>query len=150
MLHKEIRKFMALAPLTWPTLIEKGQMETDIAEDSAVLFFDLNEAFPVGYVMDVLEDNWDLKLLYHATLVKIHHVCYFSNPRDGHLMYKINFHTNKNEYVETIIVTLFDSMELWEEDLETDIKAHQEEFEIITGVERKDLLSIFCKLNYDG
>lgn len=149
MLHKEIRKFMALAPLTWPTLIEKGQMETDIAEDSAVLFFDLNEAFPVGYVMDVLEDNWDLKLLYHATLEKIHHVCYFSNPRDGHLMYKINFHTNKNEYVETIIVTLFDSMELWEEDLETDIKAHQEEFEIIAGVERKDLLSIFCKLNYD-
>lgn len=65
-------------------------------------------------------------------------------------MYKINFHTNKNEYVETIIVTLFDSMELWEEDLETDIKAHQEEFEIIAGVERKDLLSIFCKLNYDG
>mgnify|MGYP006952784751 FL=1 len=97
MLHKEIRKFMALAPLTWPTLIEKGQMETDIAEDSAVLFFDLNEAFPVGYVMDVLEDNWDLKLLYHATLVKIHHVCYFSNPRDGHLMYKINFHTNKKD-----------------------------------------------------
>lgn len=148
MLQKEVRKFMALAPLTWPSLIDKEQMETDISEDSAVLFFKLKEAFPIGYVMDLMDDNWDMKILYHATNNSTHHACYFTNPHDGHLMFKINFQSNKNVYVESIIVTIFDSMELWEEDLETDIKAHEEDFEILAGIERKDLLSMFCKLNY--
>lgn len=42
MIKEEVTKFMALAPLMLPKLIgSNGPDETDITEDSAILFFSL-------------------------------------------------------------------------------------------------------------
>ena len=54
MITKEVNKFMALAPLMLPKLIDsKNCAEPDIAEDSAILYFSLEESFPIGCVMDM-------------------------------------------------------------------------------------------------
>lgn len=72
MITKEVNKFMALAPLMLPRLIDsKKCAEPDITEDSAILYFSLEETFPIGCVMDMLDDDMDLLLLYHGTS-KIH------------------------------------------------------------------------------
>lgn len=55
MITKEVNKFMALAPLMLPRLIDsKKCAEPDITEDSAILYFSLEEKFPIGCVMDML------------------------------------------------------------------------------------------------
>lgn len=57
MITKEVNKFMALAPLMLPRLIDsKKCAEPDITEDSAILYFSLEETFPIGCVMDMLDD----------------------------------------------------------------------------------------------
>ena len=46
MITKEVNKFMALAPLMLPRLIDsKKCAEPDITEDSAILYFSLEEKF---------------------------------------------------------------------------------------------------------
>lgn len=148
MIHNEANKFVALASLMLPTIINKDRMESEITDESAVLFFQLEEPFPIGYVMEQLDDDFDLRLLYHATKGKIHHVCYFANPRDGNAMFKINIHTNLREYVENITVTIYESLDMWEDDLEVDVKAHQKDFDFVVQMQPQELLSIFCKMNY--
>ena len=60
MITKEVNKFMALAPLMLPRLIDsKKCAEPDITEDSAILYFSLEEKFPIGCVMDMLDDDMD-------------------------------------------------------------------------------------------
>ena len=45
MITQEVNKFMALAPLMLPNLIDsKKCAEPDIAEDSAILYFSLEES----------------------------------------------------------------------------------------------------------
>ena len=52
---------MALAPLMLPRIVgSKGPDETDITDDSAILFFSLEERLPIGLVMDMLEDDMEL------------------------------------------------------------------------------------------
>ena len=61
MITKEVNKFMALAPLMLPRLIDsKKCAEPDITEDSAILYFSLEETFPIGCIMDMLDDDMDL------------------------------------------------------------------------------------------
>lgn len=149
MIHSEVNRFMALAPLMLPTLINDRKMESEISEDSAVLIFKLEEPFPIGYVMELLDDDLDLKLLYHAVNINSHHVCYFANPKDGNLMYKVNFQSLEQDYVHNIIVTIYESLDVWEEELEVDVKAHQKDFEFIKEMRPQELLSVFCKMNYE-
>ena len=59
MITKEVNKFMALAPLMLPRLIDsKKCAEPDITEDSAILYFSLEEKFPIGCVMDIVIRNF--------------------------------------------------------------------------------------------
>ena len=53
MIKEEISKFMALVPLMLPKLIRSnGPDETDITDDSGILFFSLEERLPISIVMD--------------------------------------------------------------------------------------------------
>lgn len=109
MITREVNKFMILAPLMLPKLIDcKKCQEPDLTEDSAILYFSLEEPFPIGCVMDMLEDDMDLLLLYHGTKKespRIHHCCFFASPKTGQSMYKINVTTDSREFdVRTIFL----------------------------------------------
>nr|WP_296086041.1 hypothetical protein [uncultured Prevotella sp.] len=153
MIVNEVNKFMALAPLILPKLIDsKKCLEPDITDDSAILYFNLEEHFPIGVVMDMLEDDMELLLLYHGTkkdTPKVHHCCLFNSPKAGHSMYKINVTTNNKEFVEGISVSIFDSIDVWEDELESDLTSHNVSFDFIQSITHQELLSTFCKLGYE-
>ena len=154
MITREVNKFMILAPLMLPKLIDcKKCQDPDITEDSAILYFSLEEPFPIGCVMDMLEDDMDLVLLYHGTKKespRIHHCCFFASPKTGQSMYKINVTTDNKEFVKDISVTIFDSIDVWEDELETDLNSHNGKFDFIVSMSHQELLSIFCKLGYES
>lgn len=154
MITKEVNKFMVLAPLMLPKLIDsKKCAEPDITEDSAILYFTLEESFPIGYVMDMLDDDMDLLLLYYGTSKsnpKIHHCCFFANPKLGQSMYKVNMVSLTNGFVDGITVTIYDSLDVWEDELESDLMAHERSFDFIQAMTTSKLLSVFCKMSYEG
>lgn len=154
MITKEVNKFMALAPLMLPKLIDsKKCAEPDITEDSAFLYFTLEESFPIGCVMDMLDDDMDLLLLYHGTSKtnpKIHHCCFFANPKLGQSMYKVNMVSLTNGFVDGITVTIYDSLDVWEDELESDLMVHERSFDFIQAMTASKLLSVFCKMSYEG
>ncbi len=154
MISKEVNKFMALAPLMLPKLIDSRKcFEPDITEDSAILYFTLEEKFPIGCVMDMLDEDMEMLLLYHGTSKanpKIHHCCFFASPKLGQSMYKVNMVTLANGFVEGVTVTIYDSIDIWEDELESDLLAHEAAFDFIEAMTAAKLLSVFCKINYDG
>lgn len=154
MITKEVNKFMALAPLMLPKLIDsKKCAEPDITEDSAILYFILEESFPIGCVMDMLDDDMDLLLLYYGTSKsnpKIHHCCCFANPKLGQSMYKVNMVSLTNGFVDGITVTIYDSLDIWEDELESDLMVHERSFDFIQAMTASKLLSVFCKMSYEG
>lgn len=94
MISNEVTKFMAIVPLMLPRLIDnKRCVDPDITEDTAVLYFKLDEPFPIGCIMDMLDENVELHLLYHGsnkTDDHFHHCCFFASPKLGHCMFSIN------------------------------------------------------------
>lgn len=154
MIKEEVTKFMALAPLMLPRLIDgKRCVDPDISEDSAILYFSLEEPFPIGCVMDMLDENIDILMLYHGTSKSdpnLHHCCFFANPQFGKTMYSINMTTNKNSFVKGISVTVYDAIDIWEDDLENDLNIHAQAFDFIDAMKTERLLSVFCKMNYEG
>lgn len=153
MIINEVNRFLALAPLMLPKLIDRKQcVDPDIAEDSAILYFRLEEKFPIGSVMDMLDDDMDMLLLYHGTSKadsRIHHCCFFANPKLGQSMYKVNMVTQADGFVDGITVTIYDSIDIWEEELESDLLAHEPSFDFIESMTAAELLSVFCKMSYD-
>ena len=153
-ISNEVTKFMDLAPLMLPRLIDgKHCVDPDISEDSAILNFSLEESFPIGCVMDMLDENIDILMLYHGTSKSdpdIYHCCFFANPQFGKTMFSINIKTNKNSFFETLSVTVYDAIDIWEDDLENDLNIHAQAFDFIDAMTAERLLSVFCKMNYEG
>jgi len=153
MITTEVNKFMALAPLMLPKLIDVKQcVDPDITEDSAVLYFSFDEKFPIGCVMDMLDEDLDLLMLYHGVNKinpKQHHCCFFASPKLGRCMYKINITTVKDVFVEGVTVTIYDSVDIWEDELENDLTSHSQTFDFTEAMSLQDLLSTFCKMNYE-
>lgn len=150
MIKEEITKFMALAPLMLPKLIgSNGPDETDITDDSAILFFSLEESLPVGLVMDDLDDGMELSLLFHGTSKdnpKLHHCCFFASPTTSKTMCKINLVSDSHEFVDGLNVTLYDSLDTMESELEADLKSHAVSFDFIQAMDVSELLALFCTL----
>lgn len=150
MIQEEVTKFMALAPLMLPSLIGKnGPDDTDITDDSAILFFSLEERLPIGLVMDDLDDGMELTLLYHGTgkdNPKLHHCCFFASPVGSKVMCKFNLVTDGHEMVDGLNVTVYDSLDTFESDLEADLSAHGGNFDFIQAMEVTELLSLFCTM----
>ena len=153
MIVKEVNKFMALMPLMLPKLIDnKKCVEPDIAEDSAVLYFNLEERLPIGVVMDMIDDDLDLLLLYHATQKsnpRILHCCFFASPKLGKSMFKINMLTAADGFVDSVAVTVYDSVDVFAEELDSDLLSHTLSFDFIEAMTSQELLSTFCKMSYD-
>ena len=150
MIKEEVTKFMALAPLMLPKLIgSNGPDETDITDDSAILFFSLEESLPIGLVMDDLDDGMELSLLFHGTSKdnpKLHHCCFFASPTASKTMCKINLVSDSHGFVDGLNVTLYDSLDTMESELEADLKSHAVSFDFIQAMDVPDLLALFCTM----
>lgn len=116
MLQEQIERFIMLASLEMPSLIvPKLFKEAELLDESALLTFKLPEIYPLDKLIDELEDQMELVLLYHHVPSKDtefgHQCCAYSNPHFEH-MYKMNAVCDENSRCDTLDVTLYSSLEI--------------------------------------
>lgn len=154
MISSELKKFMALGQLLSPTLIDAKRCgQPDLTDEQATVKFRLEEKFPIGSIMDLLEDELELLLLYHGTHKdnpRLHECCFYANPNTSQLMFKVNVSTDATGFTDFICVAVYDSIEIWEQGLESDLASHIDMCDMIEADTEVNLVSLFCKLGYDS
>ena len=128
MLEQFCDDFLAVVPLQLPELLDKRKMEKPVKYDDYVLLtFQLNTPFTIEEVMDMLEDEMEMIILYHHIPSRHtefgHSCCAYSNPSFGR-MFKVNGSTDELGMVSQIKVTIYDSLEHMSADVCLDLSLH--------------------------
>lgn len=124
MTPETILSFKTLAPLLLPELLDLNHLESiDDYDDYALLAFNLARPTHIEEILDALEDQMELSVLYHVILSS-HHACAYSNPGFGH-MYKVNVQTDRQGMADSLYISLFESLEVMLEALTDDLECHQ-------------------------
>lgn len=116
MQQEHIERFIMLASLEMPNLIVSTLFQgAELSDESTLLTFSLPQKYSLEELIDELEDQMELILLYHhipsEDTIFGHHCCAYSNPRFGH-MYKINAIADERCWCDTLYVTLYSSLEV--------------------------------------
>ena len=111
MLEQFCDDFLAVVPLQLPELLDKRKMEKPVKYDDYVLLtFQLNTPFTIEEVMDMLEDEMEMIILYHHIPSRHtefgHSCCAYSNPSFGR-MFKVNGSTDERGMVSQIKVLFY-------------------------------------------
>ena len=130
MLKYFLNEFKTYIPLQLPQLMDLNRMGApNIYDDCILLEFSLAEPYELEEVMDILEDDIELVILYHhipSTLNRFgHSTCAYSNPSFGQ-MFKVNARTEKDGLVHNISVIIYDSLEVMCGSLQLDLKLHSQ------------------------
>ncbi len=128
MLEQFYSDFMSVVPLQLPKLLDTRTMEKPEVYDMYMLLtFPLATAYSIEDVMNLLEDEMEMILLYHhipsTQTVFGHSCCAYSNPVFGR-MFKINVKTNSAGLVDLINVTIFGSLEVFSAEVCVDLELH--------------------------
>lgn len=128
MLEQFCDDFLAVVPLQLPELLDKRKMEKPVKYDDYVLLtFRLNTPFTIEEVMDMLEDEMEMIILYHHIPSRQtefgHSCCAYSNPAFGR-MFKVNAATDERGMVSRIKVTIYESLEYMSADVCLDLELH--------------------------
>ena len=128
--RKEIDSFHALAPLLLPELVSTERLEgIDEFEDYAMLTYSLAKPLGITRMMDDMEDEMGLNILYYIRPFSEKRgegfqCCAYATPTGGQ-MYKFNAQTRKDGLVHTLYVYIFTSLEIMLECLKDDLLAHE-------------------------
>ena len=147
MTQSEIEAFQAIAPLLIPELFDVNFMrETEDFGDYAMITFVLAKPLAIDTVMDLLEDQMELNILYHILLrsagSECQQCCAYSNPTFEH-MYKVNAQSDGTGLVDTVYVNIYPSLEVMLESLKEDLELHSSVGEKITLMTLPALISDF-------
>ena len=148
MIQEAIEQFMTFAPAILPELFDNASVaETDIEEETATISYTLSRQYELEDVMDRFEDQMELTIFYHfipsAQTDFGHQCCAYSDTQFGH-MYKIHASTNASGMVDSLTVTLYDSLDAMCTDLMEDLDRHENRGRFIHKVPKEDLLVEFC------
>lgn len=128
MLQHFYDEFITYVPMQLPQLLDVTTMQQQKDDDSILLTFELKQPKTLEEVMDCLEDDIALIMLYHHIPSRQtdfgHSCCAYSNPAFGQ-MFKVNAQTGDNGMVNRISVTVFDSLEIMCTDLTLDVQLHE-------------------------
>lgn len=144
-MEESVKKFMALAPLLLPRLIsEDGLMDAGEERGVFVLRFKLDEELPIVTVMDMLEDDMELSLLFYGRnqtgLGGC--CCYFTSPTMRN-MYVFKANADKRGDVHDLTVSIYDSIDVMEGQLEDELKRGKEEYNLVQSLDYKELIKRF-------
>lgn len=128
MLRHFFDDFMTFVPLQLPQLLDITTMEEpQFYGDYALLTFPLRDPYDLEEVMDMFEDDMELITLYHHIPMPSnpfgHSTCAYSNPAFGQ-MFKMNAKTDAEGKVNSILVTIYDSLEQMYGELCLDLDLH--------------------------
>lgn len=122
--------FLSFVLLQLPQLLDVTTMEQpQFYDDYVLLSFPLAEQYDLAEVMDILEDDMEMIILYHhvpsgATAFGSS-TCAYSNPAFGQ-MFKMNARITDTGKADRIDVTIYDSLEFMCSDLCLDLKLHEQ------------------------
>ena len=128
--RKEIDNFQALAPLLLPKLVRTDRLEgIEEFDDYAMLTYSLAKPIGIQRMMDDMEDEMGLNILYYIRPFtekrgEGFQCCAYATPTGGQ-MYKFNAQTRKDGLVHTLYVYIFTSLEIMLECLKDDLLAHE-------------------------
>ena len=148
MIQEVIENFKMFAPALLPELFDKASIaETDIDEETATISYTLSHKYELEDVMDRFEDQMELTILYHfipSTQTDFgHQCCAYSDTQFGH-MFKIHASTNASGMVDSLTVTVYDSLDAMCTDLMEDLDRHENRGKFIHKVPKENLLVEFC------
>ena len=128
MLQNFYNDFISSVPLQLPKLMDTHTMEQPVYyQDYALIVFPVATPLPLEEVMDMLEDEMEMILLYHHIpsfdTAFAHSCCAYSNPAFGR-MFKVNATTNERGLVDRITVTIYESLEFMSADVCLDLELH--------------------------
>lgn len=125
-LQETVEQFKMLASLQMPDILNPVRMiASELEDDYALLTYRLPQPMLIDDLIDEMEDQMELILLYHMVPSKEtmfgHCCCSYSNPRFEH-MFKFNSSTDEQGLCNTIDVTVYDSLEYMCEELRSELK----------------------------
>lgn len=123
-----IDRFCRMASLELPDLIDEKHLESaDDYDDYALLTFSLERPMYMDEVLDCLEDQSELNILYHVSGIGAapgtQHCCAYASPEYDN-MYKVNAQSDGTGAVDTLYVYVYSSLEVMLESLKDDIRLH--------------------------
>ena len=147
MLRHFLKDFMTFVPLQLPQLLDVTTMEEpQFYGDYVLLTFPLHDPYDLEEVMDMLEDDMELIVLYHHIPMQDepfgHSTCAYSNPSFGQ-MFKVNAKTDSDGKVHTGLVTIYDSLEQMYGDLCLDLQLHSKSGKLKYQKNKEDILIDF-------
>ena len=150
MQKEQIDRFVTLASLQMPALVSQSLFQgAEVYEDYALLTFRLPKVYPIEELIDELEDQMELELLYHHVPSKDtpfgQRCCAYSNPRFGH-MHKLNAQADDRMECDTLHVTLYDSLEVMGSELREELTRVMKGGKLLYAVTEEELLKDFIGL----
>ena len=147
MTQNALESFNSLAPLLMPKLIDLNRLDAiDDYGEYALLTFSLAKPLGIEEVMNIMEDQMELTVLYHTIASDAtdagQHCCTYSNPSFSH-MYKFNAQTMASGKVETVYVYIYESLEDMLEALKSDMEQHSHFANFKAKVEMAQLIADF-------
>lgn len=148
MLQEAIELFRKQAPSILPELFGGAKAsEAEIEEDMATISYQLPRKHGMEDVMDMLEDQMELTMLYHFIPSQHtdfgHQCCAYSNILFGS-MFKIHATTDSDGEVDSLTVTLYSSMEAMCTDLLEDLGRHEGRGTFRHKQPKESILVEFC------
>lgn len=150
MQKEQIDRFITLASLEMPALVSQPLFQgAEMYEDYALLTFGLPKTYPIEELIDELEDQVELVLLYHHVPSPDtpfgQRCCAYSNPRFGR-MFKMNSQADDRMECDTLYVTLYDSLEVMGSELREELSRVKEGGELLYALKEEDVLKDFICL----
>lgn len=150
MQKEQIDRFITLASLEMPALVSQPLFQgAELYEDYALLTFRLSRTYPLEELIDELEDQMGLVLLYHhvpsADTLFGQRCCAYANPRYGH-MHKLNVQANDRVECDTLYVTLYDSLDIMASELRDELDRVMNSGKLLYAIKEADLVKDFICL----
>lgn len=147
MLQESIEQFKMLVSLQMPNLVSPTMLEDiEMCDDYAILTFQLPKTFGMESLIDELEDQMELILLYHMVPSKDtpfgQSCCAYSNPRFGH-MFKMNSISDEWGNCNVLYVTVYSSLEYMGDELRKELARVSSKGQFIYHRQETELLLDF-------
>ena len=129
MLEEAIYKFKVSGPTLMPSLFDNYFLkETEECNGYAILTYEVSHPLPIDDVLNIMDGDAYMRILYYthpnpkAVKTKFgQRACTYFMPEEQRNI-KMNFSTNEEGLVNTILVTVYGSIDIMYPDLLTDLR----------------------------
>lgn len=129
MLQKQIDEFITLSADLLPELFEKSKVgDSELYDDYALIHFTLEKGMSVAEIMDCLEDQMEMVILYHHVPTHCTEMgtscCAYSDHNFGN-MFVIHATAGADSLVHQLCVTVYSSPDTMLTRLQEDLHLHE-------------------------